>query len=174
MSIILGTVAAAILLYLFLRARAPKDVFKQFSLSSSQWSLLGSDLGKGYSPRQLSAYGVAGIPDAIFQGRRTGQIVVGEYKNRLHKDFVHRREYYQVMLYIGLAMSAYRTTNVIGVLSYRDRCIQVTFDQAVFDALVELRYEPSESLTKRRPVNDRPLHKRMKVVPTSRKIRFPG
>lgn len=174
MTLILALIAAAVVLYLVLRAKAPLDIYRQFSLSAAQWTILGTDLGKGHPSKKLWAFGVAGEPDVIFRGTRTGQIAVGEFKNRNYKGYVRRREYYQVLLYIGLARVVYRENNVIGLLSYRDECIQIQFDEPVFKALVGIRTEVPISLKNGKAKDSRPLHKRMNVDPRNRKIRFPS
>lgn len=173
MLIILGIILAAAALYLTLKAKAPLDIYKQFSLSATQWVIIGTDLGTGHPRKRLSALGIAGEPDAIFRGKRTGQIVIGEFKNRLYKGFVRRREYYQVMLYIGLAREAFKESNVVGLLSFRDGCVQIPFDEQLFRALVAIRTEVPISLKNRKPQDSRPLHKRMGITVRNSKIRFP-
>lgn len=170
---LLAVIAAIVLFYLVLKARAPLDIYRQFSLPASQWTILGTDLGKGHPRKRLSALGVGGEPDAIFKGKRTGQIVIGEYKNRKHKGYVRRREYYQVILYIGLARQVFGESNVIGLLSFKDECVQVPFDEQLFRALVEIRTEVPISLKYKKPKDPRPLHKRMSITPMNPKIRFP-
>jgi hypothetical protein len=173
MLIILGIILAAVGLYLALKAKAPLDIYKQFSLPATQWVILASDLGKGHPRKTLSAFGVSGETDAIFRGNRTGQIVIGEFKNRMYKGFVRRREYYQVMLYIGLAREVFKQPNVVGVLSFRDECVQIPFDEPLFRALVAIRTEVPISLKNRKPQDSRPLHKRMGISVKNPKIRFP-
>lgn len=172
MAIILAIVIAAVVLYLVLRAKAPLDIYKQFSIPATQWTILGTDLGKGHARKRLSALGVGGEPDAIFRGKRTGQILVGEFKNRNYKGYVRHREYYQVLLYIGLAREVYKEKNVVGLLSYRDECVEIPFNEPVFQALIALRDEVPISLKNRRAKDPRPLHKRVSVAPGNRKIRF--
>lgn len=173
MTTILAIIAGAFALYLVLRAKAPLDIFKQFSLSSTQWTIVGTDLGKGHPRKRLSALGVGGEPDAIFRGKRTTQIVVGEFKNRKYQGYVRRREYYQVMLYIGLAREVYGVSNVVGLLSYRDECVKIPFDESLFRALIAIRVEVPISLKYRKPKDSRPLHKRINISPGNQKIRFP-
>ncbi|MBM5458994.1 hypothetical protein H8F21_15610 [Pseudomonas sp. P66] len=173
MQTIIAIIVVAGILYLALKAKAPRDIYKQFSLPANQWTIVGTDLGKGHPRKRLSALGVGGEPDAIFKGNRTGQIVVGEFKNRKYKGYVRRREYYQVILYIGLAREVFRASNVRGVLSFKDQCVQVPFDEALFQALIGIRAEVPISLKNRKPKDSRPLHKRMKISPGNQKIRFP-
>lgn len=169
---IIGVVILAIALYLYLKGRAPRDIHRQFSLPPGQWTILGSDLGKGHQRQKLFAHGIAGEPDAIFKGNRTGQLLIGEFKNRNHKGYIRRREYYQVILYIGLARAMFGTPHVVGVLSFRDKCVDVPFNEEVFQALVGMRTEVPVSLKNKRPHDSRPLHKRISVTPGSRNIRF--
>lgn len=171
---IIGVVTLAIALYLYLKGRAPRDIFRQFSLAPGQWTIVGSDLGKGQQRQKLFAHGVAGEPDTIFKNTRTEQLLIGEFKNRNYKGYIRRREYYQIILYIGLAKAMYGTANVVGVLSFRDTCIDVPFNQDVFLALVAMRLEVPVSLKNKRPQDPRPLHKRIRVAPGSKKIRFPS
>ena len=170
---ILSIIAAAVVLYLVLQLRAPHDIHRKFGLQPGQWELVGSDLGKGHRRKRLSAYGLAGEPDALFRGNSTGQIVVGEYKNRRHAGYVRRREFYQVIICIGLAREAFGTTNVVGVLVFKDARLQIAHDEELFRSLLGLRGECLASMKKRKPINDRPLHRRITVRPGSRKISFP-
>lgn len=170
---IFAILAIAALLYLVLKAKAPNDIYRQFALPASQWKIVSSDLGKGQPRKRLGAFGIGGEPDAIFRNARSSQIAVGEFKNRSYKGYVRRREYYQILLYIGLARETFNSTNVVGLLSFRDECIQVPFDEGVFRALIALRSEVPISLKNKRPIDPRPLHKRVTVAPGNRKIRFP-
>lgn len=170
---IFAILAITALLYLILKAKAPHDIYRQFALPAAQWAIVSCDLGKGHPRKRLGAFGVGGDPDAIFRSSRSGQIAVGEFKNRKYRGYVRRREYYQILMYIGLARETFNTTNVVGLLSFRDECIQVTFDEGIFRALIALRSEVPISLKNNKPLDPRPLHKRITVAPGNRKVRFP-
>lgn len=170
---ILSIIAAAVIIYLVLQLRAPNDIHRKFGLQPGQWDLISSDLGKGHPRKKLSAFGVAGEPDALFRGNSTGQIIVGEYKNRRHAGYVRRREFYQVILCIGLAREAFGASNVVGVLVFKDARLQIAHDEELFRSLLGMRGECLGSMKQRKPINDRPLHRRINVRPGSRKISFP-
>lgn len=172
MTLILCVVAAAVVLFLVLQRQDPQGIYRKFGLKPGEWELLSSDLGKGHARSRIGAYGVAGEPDALFRGARTGQVVVGEFKNRRYRGFVRRREFYQVILYVGLAREALGATNVVGILAFNDSCVEIAHDEQLFRALIALRGEVLGSLKRRSPINDRPLHKRMSVTPRNRKVRF--
>lgn len=167
------SVGAAIL-YLFLSVKAPNAIHAKFGLRPTEWSLISTDLGRGHARRRrLYGFGVAGEPDAVFRGKQTGQLVVGEYKNRLFKGYVRRREYYQVILYIGLTRNAYQSTNVVGVLSFKDTRVEIAHNEPLFRALIGMRGEVVDSLKRRKPINQSPLHKRIDIVTGNQKFRFP-
>ncbi|MGP0171106.1 hypothetical protein ACSVIJ_04410 [Pseudomonas sp. NCHU5208] len=170
---ILAIIAAAVILYLVLQLRAPHDIHRKFGLQPGHWELVGSDLGKGHPRKRLNAFGLAGEPDALFRGKRTGQIVVGEFKNRRHAGYVRHREYYQVIICIGLARETFGESNVVGVLVFKDKRLEIPHDEALFRSLIGMRGECLGSMKQRKPLNDRPLHRRIAVRPGSRKISFP-
>lgn len=172
MYLVLGLVFVAFALYLSLKAKAPVQIYNLFQLSEGQHELISSDLGKGHPRRRMGAFGIGGEPDAMFKAKRTGQIIVGEFKNRKHKGYVRRREYYQVTLYLGLAAVTFKTRNVVGLLAFNDQCIEVPYDHDLFEALVGLRGEVLTSMKTKRAQNSRPLHRRINVVPRNRKIHF--
>lgn len=174
MEILFGLIVAAIILYYALKGTAPKQIYGLFGLRESDYELLSSDLGKGHPRKRLGGHGLGGESDAIFRGKRTGQIVVGEFKNRKHKGLVRRREYYQVILYIGLARQTFGSQNVVGLLAFNDARVEIPFDANVFNALVGLRGEVLTSLSRKKAQDARPLHRRIRVAPQNRRIRFEG
>lgn len=173
MLIILGLVAAAILLFLVLKNSAPLEIAKVFGLDTADFEIISSDLGKGHPRKRLYGVNLVGEPDAILRGKRTGQIVICEFKNRKYKGYVRRREYYQVILYIGLARLAFCTENVVAVLAFNDARVEISFDQDVFNGLKAMRSEVITSLSAGKATDRRPLHKRMPINPRNRSIRFP-
>ncbi|MGE8066139.1 hypothetical protein [Pseudomonas sp. NPDC089569] len=171
---VIGLVLLGLALYLLLKAKAPAQIFQLFRLSEVLHELVGSDLGRGHPRRRIGALGVGGEPDAIFRVKRSGQIIIGEYKNRKYKGYVRRREFYQVTLYLGLAAINFKTQDVVGLLAYNDQCIEIAYDQELFEALIGLRREVLTSMHKKRAQDSRPLHRRRSVTPRNRKIRFEG
>lgn len=173
MYLIIGLVVAATLLYLVLTSLAPKEIYKVFGLRNDQYEIIGSDLGKGHPRKRIYGFGLGGESDALFKAKGSGRIVVGEFKNRKHKGYVRHREYYQVLLYIGLARETFKQRDVIGVLAFNDAIVEIPFDQCVFDGLVAMRGEALASIKAGKAADRRPLHKRIHVRPQNQKIRFP-
>lgn len=173
MLIILAIVAAAVLLFLFWKKGAPLEIAKVFGLDTANHEIISSDLGQGHARKRLYGFNLAGEPDAILRSKRTGQIVIGEFKNRKYKGYVRRREYYQVILYIGLARLAFSTENVVAILAFNDARVEISFDQDVFNALKAMRNEVIISLSAGKATDKRPLHKRMSINPRNRSVRFP-
>jgi hypothetical protein len=174
MYFLIGLILTGVALYLLLKGRAPGQIFSLFNLSEGKYELVSSDLGKGHPRRRLGGFGLGGEPDAIFKGKRTGQIVVGEYKNRKHKGLVRRREFFQVQLYLGLIRESFGTQNVVGILAFNDGLVQIAYDHEVFLALVGLRGEVLTSLQKKKAQDKRPLHRRINIASRNQRIRFDG
>jgi hypothetical protein len=171
---VIGLILLGLALYFLLKAKAPAQIFKLFQLNEALHDLVCSDLGSGHPRRRIYAMGVGGEPDAIFKVKRSGRIIVGEFKNRKHKGVVRRREFYQVHLYMGLAAINFKTQDVVGLLAFNDQCIEIAYDHELFEALIGLRSEVLSSMYKKRAQDSRPLHRRRSVTPRSRKIRFEG
>lgn len=171
---LIGLILLGLALYVLLKRKAPAQIFQIFRLNEALHELLASDLGSGHPRRRIGALGIGGEPDAIFKVKSSGQIIIGEFKNRKHKGYVRRREFYQVQLYLGLAAINFKTQDVVGLLAFNDQCIEIPYDHELFDALVGLRSEVLTSLYKKRAQDSRPLHRRRSVTPRNRKIRFEG
>lgn len=170
---LIAVIAGAAILYLVFAAKAPHAIHQKFGLNPDHWTIVSSDLGGGHSRQRLYGFGVAGEPDAVLRGNRTGQIAVGEFKNRRHGGYVRQREFYQLILYIGLAREVYRSTNVVGVLAFKDARVEIAHDDALFRALIGMRGEVLDSIKRRKPLNRSPLHKRINIAAGNRKVRFP-
>jgi hypothetical protein len=133
----------------FRRRFNSSKVFSTFSLSHIFYTLTSSDLGGSKASREylLSNHTCVGMPDAEFRKKRylkffpINNYVVGEYKNRYFRGVVRYREYYQVMLYIGLAGEKYNTTSVYGLLAFKDKVIKINFDKKLYNSLLSLKSE---------------------------------
>lgn len=174
MYLLIGLILAGVALYFLLKGKAPGQIFSLFKLSPANYELVSSDLGKGHPRRRVGGFGLGGEPDAIFKGKSTGQIVVGEYKNRKYKGTVRLREFFQVQLYLGLARVNFDSQNVVGILAFNDGLVQIAYDQEVFQALVGLRGEALTSLKNKRALDKRPLNRRMNISSRNPRIRFEG
>jgi hypothetical protein len=173
MEMIIGIVLLLLVIVYFSKKRqAPKDIFGKFGLSPGAYKLLSSDLGDSAPRKMLQGNGIAGEPDALFAAKIARKVVVGEFKSRKYKGFVRPYEFFQTMLYMGLARHIHGATEAIGVIAYADGRVQVHFDQAVFDAIIALRAEMFSSFKERKPVDSRPLQKRMNVLSLNRHVTF--
>lgn len=165
MNIFLAVVVAVIfyVLYRSSSQSAENEIHAKFGLSNSKFKLISTDLG-GKNPKlRLSAMGVGGIPDAVFESRKSKVIVVGEMKARKLKGGVRLMEFYQVIIYIGLLRQLYPNHAIEGILGYNGALVRVAHDQELFNALIGLRAEILTSLKNKKPSNPRPLHKRIQV-----------
>lgn len=162
-TVLLAIIGCAIVLYLVAKSGAKKGVHKNFNLSTSEYRLLATDLGGSTKKVRLSFSGVSGDPDAVFEHMKRKKIVVGEHKARNMRGQVKPREYYQVILYIGLAKRRWPSHEIVGLISYNDKTVWVDHDQSVFDALIALRPEAVASIRAKKASNSKPLHKRMSV-----------
>ena len=171
-----GIVGVALLLLVvvfFLRkSSAPHDIFGKFGLSPGAFTLISSDLGDSAPRQMLRGNGVSGEPDALFTAKSGRKIVVGEYKSRKFKGFVRPYEFFQTMLYMGMARQIHNVSEAMGVIAYADQRVQIHFDQDVYDAIVGLRVELFMSFKARKPINARPLQKRMNVLNLNRHVTF--
>jgi hypothetical protein len=158
--------------YFFRKRQAPNDIFGKFGLSPGAFTLVSSDLGDSAPRKMLRGSGVAGEPDALFSAKAARKVVVGEFKSRKFKGFVRPYEFFQTILYMGMAKQTHGAHDAHGVIAYADARVQVYFDQAVFDAIVDLRGEMFSSFKERKPINAKPLQKRMNVLSLNRHVRF--
>lgn len=153
----------ACFLYFIGKSTAQKGVHKNFRLEPGRYKLIGTDLGNSEGKVRLSYSGVSGDPDAVFEDRKRQRIVVGEHKARKYRQGLRLREYYQVMLYIGLAQQRWHSHDVVGLISFTDRTVWVDFDKGIFEALMEMRGEASTALRTKKVINNKPLHKRRQI-----------
>ena len=157
-----------VVLYWLSKGTAQRGVHSNFKLDPGRFKLLGTDLG-GQQNRgiYLSFAGVNGKPDAVFEDRKKPCIIIGEHKARKCKAGVRLREFYQIVLYIGIAQRKWPTHEVKGCLSFDDKVVWVDFDSNVFQALIDLKLEAIEGIAQGKAINKAPLHRRMN-------IRLPG
>lgn len=138
------------------RSSSQNRVLSTFCLDSKEHALIASDLGNRKDKMFLSYKGVTGSPDAIFRALKGRHILVGEFKGRQFRNHVRLYEYYQVILYIGLAQLRYKRP-AGGLIAYSDgHVIPIAFDSALFNGLMKLRSEAEQGRGGRAP----PLHKR--------------
>lgn len=173
MNMIIGIVLLLLVaVYFFKKRQAPNDIFGKFGLSPGAYTLLSSDLGDSAPRQMLRGNGVNGEPDALFAAKAGRKIVVGEFKSRKYRGFVRPYEFFQTMLYMGMARQTHGAQEATGVIAYADERVQVYFDQAVFDAIVDLRGEMLSSFKERKLINSRPLQKRINVLSLNRHVTF--
>ncbi|WP_213664409.1 hypothetical protein [Stutzerimonas stutzeri] len=154
----------ASVLYWLSKGSAQRGVHANFKLDSGRYKLLGTDLGaQEVGSIFLSYAGVNGKPDAIFEDRKKPCIIVGEHKARKYKAGVRLREFYQVVLYMGIARRKWPRHDVKGLISFDDKVVWVDFDSHVFQALLDLKPEAIEGLRSGKASNPTPLHRRMCV-----------
>jgi hypothetical protein len=103
---------------------------------------------------------IVGAADAVFVSRRGRDGIVGEYKSRHHRGFIRRRERYQVTLYMGLLKRSRGLETVNAVIRYADRCVPVSFDEALFNDLLALAPEYQKARARWRAPDPTPLHQR--------------
>ena len=160
--ILFAIFAGALAIYLLGKASADGDIHRKYGLSPGRFELLATDHADRKYAR-FSASNVAGIPDTLFKDRGDGSLVVGEFKNRTYRGSVLYRDYYQVVLYIGLVLDAYPGSKVTGVLAFKNHRVKVFFGRDIYLSLLEMRSEVLSSMKQGKPVNPAPLHKRMRV-----------
>ncbi|HHH9441273.1 TPA: hypothetical protein ACP32N_003210 [Pseudomonas aeruginosa] len=157
LSALLIVVSIAILLYLARKGQSKDDIFRTFGLSSSAYELVSTDLGKGYPRKRIGWRGVGGEPDAIFRHKHSDRVVVGEYKSRRWGRRMRPREYFQVVLYIGIARAHFKTNDVVGILAFNDKTLDIEHQPELFFNLIQLRGEVLTSLKRKKALNSRPL-----------------
>lgn len=161
--LLLGCLILLALAYLFLKAKAPAQIYSRFGVSVATHKMLSTDLGNADGKIKLASNGINGIPDAVFEALTSKRILVGEFKSRKYRNKVKLYELYQLMLYMGHLKEKYPSHLVTGCLAYADGKVEVNFDRELYLGLVGLKSEYWETLKSRRPVNTTPLHKRILV-----------
>ena len=159
----IAIILIAIALYLTTKSSAQQGVHRTFKLEPGRYKLVASDLGGDTKSMLLTHAGIGGMPDAIFEDRKKPRIIVGEYKARQMKRGPRPREYYQVILYIGIAKLRWPQHEVVGLISYRDKTVWINHDQRAFQGLVDLKPEAVRSIRAKKAANPTPLHKRIPI-----------
>ena len=111
-----------------------REVHRLFGLDPRTWHLVACDIGGHQKSGEALFHAgarIAGRPDALFRGPG-GQWVVGEYKHRAYRGRVRARERYQVLLYMGIVREVHRTNQVRGLIRYRDRMIEIHWDEPLW------------------------------------------
>jgi len=135
-----------------------QPVFKLFSLSSSNYRLVGTDIGGRTDHAYLRSGPLGGVPDALFVNKRKRHGFIGEYKSRQNKGRPSLREKYQVILYMGMAMEKYGLIEIKGAIRYRENIVPVLFDASLYQRLRNLEGEVLLAKKKWIPLDTRPLH----------------
>lgn len=155
--VVIAVLLAAFFLYLAVKGKSKDDIFRAFGLDPAAYELISSDLGKGHARKRIRWRGVGGEPDAIFRHKRSGRIIVGEFKSRRWARRVRPREYFQIVLYIGIARAEFTSNNVLGVLAFKDKVLEIEHHPELFSNLIQLRTEVLASMKKKKALNSRPL-----------------
>lgn len=132
-------------------------VFDLFNLPASRYELYSTDLG-GEKPKRLSAYGVAGNPDAIFVNSK--EVVIGERKSRRAGSQPTHYEIFQVVIYMGLAMHKWPRHKIHARICYANKVLKVNHNPTLFSKLIGLREEILASRRAGKALNRTPLLKR--------------
>lgn len=132
----------------YLRSSARRSRYERlcalFGVDSSEWRLLGSDLGGSEDKLFLRGDGLVGVPDALFASRDGSRVLVGEakvrhFKARRGRPRVRPYERFQVQLYMGLAARRYRC-QVQSIIRYGDGfLVPVDADPEEYRYLLTLR-----------------------------------
>ncbi|HCE5819799.1 TPA: hypothetical protein N0H37_004522 [Pseudomonas aeruginosa] len=160
--VVIAVLLAAFFLYLAVKGKSKDDIFRAFGLDPAAYELISSDLGKGHARKRIRWRGVGGEPDAIFRHKRSGRIIVGEFKSRRWARRVRPREYFQIVLYIGIARAEFTSNNVLGVLAFKDKVLEIEHHPQLFSNLIHLRAEVIASMKKKKALNSRPLLSRFR------------
>lgn len=137
-----------------------RPVFDLFSISPTDYRLIGADIGGSYKTVYLGNPDVVGVPDAAFLHRHSSNGHVGEYKSRRYGGRIYRHERYQITLYMGFFKEQYGLFAVTGTLRYSDQSIAIAFDEQLFERLQALVPEVRQAQSHGVPPNSIPLHKR--------------
>ena len=149
-------VISVLIFLVLLRGYGVKKLFKV----PFWYFYIGSDVGGNTKPYFIYKKKVAGAPDAVFYNILKLQYVIGEFKSRDYKSYVKRREYYQVVLYVGL-MSLWFLPRAKGIICYGcGAVVPIKYDNKVFKNLLSLRNEINNSKKYWQPENPTPLHQR--------------
>tara|TARA_R110002124_G_scaffold128157_19_gene288710 strand:- start:9103 stop:9621 length:519 start_codon:yes stop_codon:yes gene_type:complete len=165
-------ILVVVILYLVGAHKTSSQIHKKFGLAGTSYELISTDLGKMKSHIRLSRYGVNGIPDAVFQGKKKKVIIVGEFKSRKHKKVVRLYEFYQLTLYLGHIQARYPDHAVKGLLAYADGVVAISYDKDVYSGLLQLSKELRAARASNKIPDSRPLHRRMKVSSQNRALTF--
>lgn len=117
---------------------AKSELFTKFELDLAEYQLISTDLGDEHPKVFLSTQDIVGVADAMFRSRRHPVLVVGEAKSRRYRGRMRRREYYQMILYLGAARRQFPRLRVTGRLSYADAVVPVEFDEDTFRKLLSM------------------------------------
>lgn len=149
----------AILLSFIQKRGGNQDLLGLFGLPGD-YRVIGTDLGGSKDQLYLRADGLTGAPDVAFFSSRRDHWVAGEYKSRKYRGQVRPHERYQVVLYIGMLRSQFRTQKVTGAIRYRDRYIEIHFDPELYRKLVNMAPELIQAEKTWRPPNKKPVEER--------------
>lgn len=114
-------------------------IYTLFGLSVFRYRLISADMGKVGRKKIYRGRDLTGAPDVVFADRLKPRIIVCEYKSRLAKNRVKKRERYQVVLYIGLLQEIYPRHRIEGRLRYRDKVVDIGFDPQLYSWLLSLK-----------------------------------
>jgi CRISPR/Cas system-associated exonuclease Cas4 (RecB family) len=148
---------ACFLLYVFLKKRTEKQVRNLFHWNHVV-SVKSFDLGK-WKPKYLKYKGIIGASDAL--GIYNRCIYIGELKSRNYRGFIKPHEYFQVQLYGFLALKKYRTQQVNIRICYNNKLVEVTYDESIVDALLQLQKEVKRAKENKNNGIEQPLLDRL-------------
>lgn len=66
------------------------------------------------------------------------------------------------MLYIGIARAEFTSNNVLGILAFNDKILEIEHHPELFSNLIQLRVEVLASMKKKKALNSRPLLSRFR------------
>lgn len=148
--VVLAGVLAALWGYSQWRRSVTLHVFRLFGLNTSEYELLGYDLGSRPKKVFLRADGLVGVPDAVFKHRADHHVLIGEFKSRAYRGHLTDYERYQMTLYQGVAQRRYRQ-RARGLFAFGcGRVVEHAFDPNTYAQLLPLANK-LRSLDVRRP-----------------------
>lgn len=140
-----------------LRGYGVKKLFKV----PFRYFFIASDLGGSSKPYYINKRGVCGAPDALFFDLIRFRFVVGEYKSRNYSNHVKTREYYQVILYVGL-MTPLFFPRAKGFICYGcGAVVPIKYSHKVFKGLMDIKPEIIRSKKTWKAENSMPLKERL-------------
>lgn len=146
-----------VVLAALLRGYGVKKLFKV----PFRYVYVGSDLGGNIKPYYINKRGVCGAPDALFFDLFRLRFIVGEYKSRNYSNYVKTREYYQVILYVGL-MTPLFFPRAKGFICYGcGEVVPIKYSHKVFKGLMNLKPEIIRSKEIWKSENPVPLKERL-------------